>query len=589
MSILDRLLQKFSPPLDSSLIISLTSDISDSDDHLQEIESNLTQTLSSLILEFDYHQITPTTSTDRSPPRDLLVSKFIPSQTLISPSNQIDRSLQPSSSDPLIRHSKPQLSSDQPPDPNQTLIDRFDSIFPALSESIIRRAVSNVSSDPNHFNHILDSLLSTQFEFDHHQQLSLDPPDADRDLKPTHHQAKKLKKQNRSLQKFHLNDVLQRGTQNRYQDTQRPDRPIEVNNAWVTGDSQIFYLSKLLGIETGKIHSIYHRKSCNLVLTLEELLNWSETENRIEISKDPDREDRLNVQLEFLKTVLATHDDETLRRLLIVTDLDPGNAFDLWLFLDDLNHRYGSLHFNQFFRNHHPNHPSPSSSDPTQSSSTSKRLPLAIDSIDGDSLPSGLKASQAQSDPHPIAINQRDHSLKSCSNQLNQLQNKHALLKQRSMSTPQASIVLPNKRAFQKSISALRSEDARQVLDQIKEWELKLAGLVVLDRQRDRNDYNCIDLHGLTKNQAILVTSQHLDHWWSTIRHSNEGHHSSAHQNPFRIITGAGSHSKNSRPALLPAITHLLDQDGWKWKFENSSYGAIGSVLVLGIRKSTCK
>lgn len=97
--------------------------------------------------------------------------------------------------------------------------------------------------------------------------------------------------------------------------------------------------------------------------------------------------------------------------------------------------------------------------------------------------------------------------------------------------------------------------------------------------------------------------------------------HSSTHQNPFWILSSPVIQVIQGTPKLawIPAITHperalvhrssdrsvpnnwlihirfwvweweVLDEHGWRWKFENSWCGRIGSVPVLGIRQLTCK
>jgi hypothetical protein len=54
---------------------------------------------------------------------------------------------------------------------------------------------------------------------------------------------------------------------------------------------------------------------------------------------------------------------------------------------------------------------------------------------------------------------------------------------------------------------------------------------------------------------------------------------------PLRIITGIGRHSTNQTPVLMPAVTKLLDKEGWRWKWDGLGQGAAarGAVLVTGV------
>ncbi|KAI9626078.1 hypothetical protein KEM48_010587 [Puccinia striiformis f. sp. tritici PST-130] len=161
-------------------------------------------------------------------------------------------------------------------------------------------------------------------------------------------------------------------------DTSKKDLQIEraeqlreqtkINNDWVLVNSQISHLATLLGIEPTEINSIYYRKKCNLVLTLEELLNVLELKKRREASGDPEWSTRLQLQLEHLKAIHEpTENDQCFTRLLIVTELDSGNALDLLKFSEELHRLYGSLASNQF--NSHPGW----SAYPSSSSSTTFR------------------------------------------------------------------------------------------------------------------------------------------------------------------------------------------------------------------------
>ncbi|KAA1068940.1 hypothetical protein PGT21_006643 [Puccinia graminis f. sp. tritici] len=542
--LLERLLAKFSPPLEPALIIALSSDFDhDTQESAeQDIESKLDHILTQLINEQQEQQ-------------------------------QLAQETQPEEKQQQLVTIQTDHSSQ-----SQKLINQVQAILPDLSETTIYHAISD-APEPKKLEQIIDILLAPT------------PPAT---VESTPRSDKKSKnKRKKKFDTIHLNDVLQRETHKRL--IEQAGQHLEktsINNDWAIGDSQISYLADLLGIEVGKINSIYHRKSCNLVLTLEELLRISESQKRLDGSKDQDWFDRLKLQLDFLRTTLLTEDDQVLTRLLIVTNLNPGHALDLWIFLDDLHARYGTLPFNQFISN-----PSSSSSSyPSSSSSTavslhnqSKANPLISSSSSPTAVASSSSAAAAPSRPFSVNVQpttRPQYSSREIENSVMILRSRREYLNQKSRSSRQlianSHAVSHNKQAIQNSIAMIYAEGSRRLNEKIQDWELLLARKTVQERQRIRNDSLSIDLHGLTKPQAIIISSDYLQAWWSNHSYSVNNFNSSF-VHPFKIVTGAGTHSTNCKPALLPTIMKFLDQEKWKWKVDDErSNGLIGSVIVVG-------
>lgn len=432
------------------------------------------------------------------------------------------------------------LANEQEP----SIINQVHDILPNIPITQIHNAIQE-ATEPNNLQQIINILLQ------HSNQNSEKPTKQNKNIR------KKLK-----LDTIHLNDILQRETHKRLiEQAQQHHQKNTINNDWAIAQSQISYLANLLNIPIPTINSIYHRKNYNMVLTLEELLTITESQKRTELTQN---QIQLQLQLNFLRDTLPSENDHVLTRLLIVTDLDPGNALDLWIFLDELHASHGNLPFNQFISN------------PTKSFST------ALASSSKLQFSSSMKSGTQQSHNVRRATKQEIES------SLRILRTRRTHLQERVSSSRQLIVnstgthSSQNKQAIQNSISAIYAEDSRKIVKQIQDWELQLAQKTVEERQKLMGDPNSLDLHGLTKHQAVPIVSNYLQSWWSNHSHSvNNFNTSFVH--PFRIITGAGTHSTNSRPALLPTIINLLDREHWKWKPEDDrSNGLIGALRVVG-------
>ncbi|KAJ2459766.1 hypothetical protein GGF42_001261 [Coemansia sp. RSA 2424] len=94
-------------------------------------------------------------------------------------------------------------------------------------------------------------------------------------------------------------------------------------------------------------------------------------------------------------------------------------------------------------------------------------------------------------------------------------------------------------------------------------WRMRAAQAAVAAMRR--NDSNLVDLHGLTRIEALAVVQDELAAWRDR-----------AYNRPLRIVTGIGSHSIDGRARLYPAIIRALRDSGWRFS-ENRGY-----IEVLG-------
>ena len=64
-------------------------------------------------------------------------------------------------------------------------------------------------------------------------------------------------------------------------------------------------------------------------------------------------------------------------------------------------------------------------------------------------------------------------------------------------------------------VAAYWADHGRQLEKQAREWELRAARATVDERRRQARSLQSVDLHGLTVQQALTVTSECLTAWWA--------------------------------------------------------------------------
>ncbi|KAJ2902862.1 hypothetical protein GGI21_004505 [Coemansia aciculifera] len=89
-------------------------------------------------------------------------------------------------------------------------------------------------------------------------------------------------------------------------------------------------------------------------------------------------------------------------------------------------------------------------------------------------------------------------------------------------------------------------------------WRMRAAQAAVAAMRH--NDSNLVDLHGLTRLEALAIVQDELAAW----RARDRGR-------PLRIVTGLGSHSVDGRAKLHPAVIRVLRDAGWRFR-ENPGY-----------------
>ncbi|KAG0148990.1 hypothetical protein CROQUDRAFT_654063 [Cronartium quercuum f. sp. fusiforme G11] len=367
----------------------------------------------------------------------------------------------------------------------------------------------------------------------------------------------KIKKKN--YQRYHLNDVLRRDERIRLEQAKKKfiedhnsDESITCENRWVTTDSEVLYLSRLLQMDPKIITSTYTRNLYNSVLSIEEILNklFSERINIINVNEG---------NLKNLQELLPELNSSFLKQILLINFNDILSSFELSKFLIDLFKRNGTPLYNLFHRV-----PNQINQQHNKNQSKEEEMNSIVDSNDDQNWRM-MKGSNNNNNRQQIKSNNLTEA--KCLEKVEYYQ------KLRNEAFKKATL------NFKKSsgISLIHAEQGRQFDLKSKFWELEAGKLKVLERKKHHHHYqhiNSIDLHGLNRNQALAVTQESLNNWWSSDKRST----------PLIIITGAGTHSISSKPILLPAISRYLTREHWNWRFQSSfNGGPIGAIIVLGL------
>ncbi|KAL4943682.1 hypothetical protein BDV06DRAFT_189437 [Aspergillus oleicola] len=91
---------------------------------------------------------------------------------------------------------------------------------------------------------------------------------------------------------------------------------------------------------------------------------------------------------------------------------------------------------------------------------------------------------------------------------------------------------------------------------------------------------NSIDLHGLSVQDAVRITSDHVSEWWESLGDSKymRGSDGDAARGGYRIITGVGRHSHDGTSRLGPAVGKMLAREGWRVNVEPGVLTVVGVV-----------
>ncbi|KAL2857929.1 hypothetical protein BJY01DRAFT_201534 [Aspergillus pseudoustus] len=95
-----------------------------------------------------------------------------------------------------------------------------------------------------------------------------------------------------------------------------------------------------------------------------------------------------------------------------------------------------------------------------------------------------------------------------------------------------------------------------------------------------QSSWNSVDLHGVSVQDAVRITSQRVEHWWESLGDSKymRGSDGEAVRGGYRIITGMGRHSHDGTSRLGPAVGKMLAREGWKVEVGQGVLTVVGVV-----------
>ncbi|TPX42809.1 hypothetical protein SeLEV6574_g05392 [Synchytrium endobioticum] len=80
------------------------------------------------------------------------------------------------------------------------------------------------------------------------------------------------------------------------------------------------------------------------------------------------------------------------------------------------------------------------------------------------------------------------------------------------------------------------------------------------NNSRFQDHQSTVDLHGLSKQQALSHTEEELAKWYTRCMNTTSGRKPN-----FTIITGSGTHSGRDGPRLFTSVRGYLRREGWKF------------------------
>ncbi|KAJ1939963.1 hypothetical protein GGF37_004185, partial [Kickxella alabastrina] len=101
-------------------------------------------------------------------------------------------------------------------------------------------------------------------------------------------------------------------------------------------------------------------------------------------------------------------------------------------------------------------------------------------------------------------------------------------------------------------------------------WRMRAAQASVAEMRRA--DAGVVDLHGLTRAEAVAVVLEEVERW-----------HAAGKCGRLHAVTGLGNHSVGGRACLHPSVVKALREQGW-WFEEGRGYVDVLGVVTAGAR-----
>ncbi|SCV74854.1 BQ2448_7883 [Microbotryum intermedium] len=568
--VIDQLLRQFCPPLDSALMHALLLDLPSTPSY-EDIELIKT-TLKSLANDAEIQSTpdhddsedgtglsTKTTTTTNTNTTSILAEDSSLSKSLEVWSLNGDESSTSQGTTPSNR-SDSERSSYRPDDPLAFL----SSVFPNESIELLQQHLEASSGDVEV---VVDELLSSGLLREAQREessTSTAPPALDSPV-VSKQQRKRIKVAQRASATLSLTStphlIPHSPTLSAASAGSAPSSPIiaaqPIENRWASISSHASNLANLLHVPESRIVSTYHKSSSSLPLTLARLLHALTAERPFGSLSNEEGQGPIDLK-DSLGTVLPHLTEERLEMLLCATEGDVADAMDLEATIQEIERSEGRLVWSEILQLD-SFEPQLTTAGPSFSSTSSTTIPITM-------VPN----------PRRQAVVQRKERYTSSECTKLELEYLH----KRNIALRSAATHFQKGGTGERGVAFYWAEESRELDAKRKVWAERKA--VALVRERALKDGmgggRGIDLHGLTMNEAMAVTRESLEEWWSSVNHG------ALSPPPLRIITGVGKHSTNKVAILLPAVIKLLDREGWNWSYDNGfgGAGARGAVLVKG-------
>jgi len=320
--------------------------------------------------------------------------------------------------------------------------------------------------------------------------------------------------------------------------------PTEKPNVWAQTDSTVLYLATLLSVPAGALSSLFYQNSNSMPLAISKILdNAEETFDSIEDGE---------AKVAEMKSLFPDSPASAFRRCLCATSGDVNKAVELVRTLEEVYAREGTPLAHGLLLG-------VTAADKAKNSALHKAPPIPG---------GGPNATFALPKRLPGGGFERPPSSQDCLILANTIRVKRDDAYRSAARTWQAKNQLGNS-----GVAAYWADHGRQLEKQAREWELRAARATVDERRRQARSLQSVDLHGLTVQQALTVTSECLTAWWA----SPNGPPS------LNIVTGAGKHSAGQNPVILPAVKKLLERERYDYRFDGDRFHR-GSLLVIGLQ-----
>ena len=263
-------------------------------------------------------------------------------------------------------------------------------------------------------------------------------------------------------------------------------KTVEKPNVWAQTDSTILYLATLLSVPAGALSSLFYQNSNSLPLAISKILdNAEETFESLEDGE---------AKVAEMKVLFPEKPLTTFRRCLCATSGDVNKAVELVRTIEDVYAREGTPLAHGLLLG-------VSAADRAKNSALHKAAPIPGIGLNGTSaLPKRL----------PGGGFERPPSSQDCFILANTIRLKRDDAYRSAARTWQA-----KNQVGSSGVAAYWADHGRQLDKQAREWELRAARATVDERRKQARSLQSVDLHGLTVQQALTVTSECLTAWWA--------------------------------------------------------------------------